>query len=175
MPSERSVQVPVTGSQLAAFISQTRFENAIAVSAEELMFAMQLSIAAGLQKMPMESPSSKPIDVEWSDGNVESYILADSPQMRGMVAIIDHYHDDKAKGFAIQTRLWALCEILHHATIREWERGDDVHFAVYAAAADVRLTKQGKFRAKEFFKRVKQIADEHSSEELERKLMSHTG
>lgn len=94
--------------------------------------------------MPMESPSSKSIDVEWSDGNVESYVLADSPQMRGMVAISDHYHDDKAKQFAIQARLWALCGILHHVTIREWERGEDVHFAVYAAAADVRLNKQGK-------------------------------
>ena len=165
----------VSGSELAGFVSLTKFEKAIAVSAEELMFAMQLSIAAGLQKMPMESPSAKPIDIEWADGSTESYVLTDSPQMRRMLAVNDHYHDDKPKAFAIQARLWALCDILHHSRIREWERGEDVHYAVYAAAADVRLTKQGNFHVSQFFKRVKELAAEHTSEELERKLMSHTG
>lgn len=97
-----------------------RFENAKPVAPEELLFALQLGQAAATHNMPTPSPSAKPIMLEDIDGSVSAIRFADSPQNRALLAVNKHYHDDKAKAFSIQVRIWAVAEALHDKRMQEW-------------------------------------------------------
>ncbi|HWY70889.1 MAG TPA: hypothetical protein VNX88_19630 [Terriglobales bacterium] len=161
-------------SQTTDSIFPLRFENANPVAAEELLFALQLGQAAATHNMPTPSPSAKPIMLGDTDGSVTEIRFADSPQNRALLAVNKHYHDDKAKAFSIQIRIWAIAEILHHPKMQEWCKGEEIHAAIVVAAAELPINRHGKFAVKPFLKRVKEIASAHSTEELERKLLSHT-
>lgn len=151
-----------------------RFENAKPVPAEELLFALQLGQAAATHTMPTPSPAEKPIMLKATDGSVSEIRFRDTPQNRALLAVNKHYRDDKAKAFSIQIRIWAVIEVLRDKRMQEWFIGEEVHAAVMIAAAEFPVNKHGKFAVNSFAKKVKDIAAAHTTEELERRLLSHT-
>ena len=67
-----------------------------------------------------------------------------------------------------------MAEALEDKRLQKWCSGEDVHAAIVVAAAEFPVNRLGKFTVKSFAKKVKEIAAAHTTEELERKLLSHT-
>jgi hypothetical protein len=90
-----------------------------------------------------------------------------TPLHRGMVALMEHFGDDRPKLVSLALRIRALSQVLSDAEAREWvfDDPDDpgsslVHPALFEAAATAPLAEGLSFDPEEFFDGVEQLASD---------------
>ncbi len=134
------------------------------VEPEKFMLAFQVACAAYSYKMPMESPSSQKVAVDFGKGEVVQYKFTDTPWNRAMMAVRDHVASDFHELSSIVFRMTALQTLKDDPRMQKWEqRSDDgeslaIHEAVFYTAATLRTNAGGEFDADEFFQAVEASA-----------------
>ncbi len=140
------------------------------VEPEELMFALALGDAAATLKTPVENPGLKGVNlVDEQSGQLTRISFADRPLNRAMLAVREHFKDDKF--MSVMLRLFALFEISKHKAVQEWVRetpkgeGIEIADALVYAAARASLSKKLKLNAREMVRLAKEFEKKQESRE----------
>ena len=113
--------------------------------------------------------SDNPICLNDEDGSTTTLNFTDHPLGRFLVAVGDYFdsnnvHDQEDLNFL--SRFGGLQALIQHGVLGKWVQTStdgqayEVHPAVLHAAAEVPMTKKGRFPRQAFLRKVQQIMDE---------------
>jgi hypothetical protein len=108
---------------------------------EELQFALELMDAAATMKMPVDNPSSKPINIiDEENDEIITVTLTDNPFNRAHLALAKQF--DFEKQLAVTFRLGALTKLIDRGVCTPWGlrgAGDTITDAIIYATGKAQL------------------------------------
>lgn len=137
-----------------------RPNDAVPVSVDDFLFAMQVGMAAGSFRMPMVSPTEYGFTIETADDQSHRLQLADHPLNRFGLAVREHFAGDHALFKSFMWRWFALLNVLELQDCKPYIQREPnasfklIHSSVLTVAATEPLQDDGEFDHQQFFARV---------------------
>jgi hypothetical protein len=140
-------------------------EDVKPVSVKELLFAMSVFENAALMKTPRPNVENRRTTVIDEKGKATTYKIADRKQNRGLIAVIDHYKEQKIPDedrHAMSWRIMSVGEVLNHPSCKEWKKESDgvlqIDDAVIETLASFPMKYGEEIEMEEFFGQVEVTA-----------------
>jgi hypothetical protein len=89
--------------------------------------------------------------------------------VRGLHAL-KQYIQDEGKAGSLNTRAWALNDLLSDERIQPWRKGEYIHNSLFVVAAEMPMTDHGEFDAGDFFRRVEETVERFSDDQIKNML-----
>jgi hypothetical protein len=136
------------------------------VNPEELLFALQIGNAAGMQQMPMENVENRGLSfLDKETGEINEIRLRDNPHNRFGSAIAHEYGNDESKFYSIMMRIRSLMILLSSdERVKPYLKAhpdnseiDMINNVLVEAIADFPISDEGEMDEEAFFIRVQEI------------------
>jgi hypothetical protein len=149
------------------------FEQAQPLDPKEFAFLVQVAQAAGTMRTPVTNPEQFGFNLVSEDGETTGIRFTDHPVNRAMLAVKEHYGEDRDRAVAAMMRLMAFWVIYRTVECDRWKKKDPedvgftlLHDSVMDVAATMPLNGDGHFDVPRFFAKVAEVAERDYPEDF---------